>query len=57
MMISPDTVRISKFGSWVTSAGHADWYTVETNSPEYKGDYADKSSFLVYRVSFYSYLV
>ena len=57
MMISPDTVRVLKFGSWATSAGHADWYTVETNSPEYKGDYADKSSFLVYRVSFYSYLV
>jgi alkylation response protein AidB-like acyl-CoA dehydrogenase len=41
--------RISKKGSWVTSGGFADFYVAQTTSPDFKGNYADLSVFLVYK--------
>ncbi len=41
--------RISKKGSWVTSGGFADFYVAQTVSPDFKGNYADLSVFLVYK--------
>ena len=52
-MLSPDTIRVLKFGSWATSAGHADWYAMETISPKFKGDFSNLAVFVVYKVSLY----
>ena len=52
-MLSSDTIRVLKFGSWATSAGHADWYAMETISPEFKGDFSNLAVFVVYKVSFH----
>jgi alkylation response protein AidB-like acyl-CoA dehydrogenase len=41
--------RISKKGSWVTSGGFADFYVAQTTSPDFNGNYADLSVFLVYK--------
>ena len=43
-----DGWKISKKSSWTTSGGFADWYIVQTTSPDFDGDYADLSCFLVY---------
>lgn len=40
--------QVSKQASWTTSAGFADWYIVQTTSPEFAGNYADLSCFLIY---------
>ena len=40
--------RVFKKASWTTSAGFADWYVVQTTSPDFDGDYSDLSCFLVY---------
>ncbi len=40
--------QVSKKASWTTSAGFADWYIVQTTSPEFAGNYADLSCFLIY---------
>jgi alkylation response protein AidB-like acyl-CoA dehydrogenase len=40
--------QVSKKASWTTSAGFADWYIVQTTSPEFDGNYADLSCFLIY---------
>lgn len=42
-----DGWKISKKASWTTSAGFADFYVVQTTSPEFKGNYSDLSCFLV----------
>ncbi|XP_066966515.1 uncharacterized protein [Macrobrachium rosenbergii] len=47
--LDEQTVQILKFGSWSTSAGYADFYTIMTVSPEYNGNYSDLSFFLVYK--------
>ncbi len=44
-----DSWQVSKKASWTTSAGFADWYIVQTTSPEFNGNYADLSCFLIYR--------
>lgn len=44
-----DGWQVSKKASWTTSAGFADWYIVQTTSPEFDGNYADLSCFLIYR--------
>jgi len=44
-----DCWQVSKKASWTTSAGFADWYIVQTTSPEFDGNYADLSCFLIYR--------
>ncbi|MGF1513548.1 MAG: acyl-CoA dehydrogenase family protein [Elainellaceae cyanobacterium] len=41
--------KVSKRASWTTSAGFADWYIVQTSSPDFAGDFSDLSCFLVYR--------
>ena len=38
-----------KYGSWATSAGFADFYCVQTVSPDFGGDYSNLSVFLVYQ--------
>ena len=42
-----DGWKISKKASWTTSAGFADFYVVQTTSPDFKGNYSDLSCFLV----------
>jgi alkylation response protein AidB-like acyl-CoA dehydrogenase len=39
--------RIRKKASWTTSAGFADWYVVQTTSPDFGGDYSNLSCFLI----------
>jgi alkylation response protein AidB-like acyl-CoA dehydrogenase len=43
-----DGWRVFKKASWTTSAGFADWYIVQTTSPEFAGNYSDLSCFLIY---------
>jgi len=40
--------QVTKNASWTTSAGFADWYIVQTTSPEFNGNYSDLSCFLIY---------
>jgi len=40
--------QVFKKASWTTSAGFADWYIVQTTSPEFSGNYSDLSCFLIY---------
>nr|XP_045601407.1 uncharacterized protein LOC123760049 [Procambarus clarkii] len=47
--LDEETIQLLKFGSWATSAGHADWYTIQTVSPNYGGDYSNLSCFLVFK--------
>jgi alkylation response protein AidB-like acyl-CoA dehydrogenase len=42
-----DTWRVLKKASWTTSGGFADWYIVQTTSPDFDGDYSDLSCFLI----------
>lgn len=44
----PQGWQVSKKASWTTSAGFADWYIVQTTSPEFDGNYSDLSCFLIY---------
>jgi len=39
--------RVRKKASWTTSGGFADWYVIQTTSPEFNGNYADLTSWLV----------
>ncbi|MBF2097211.1 MAG: acyl-CoA/acyl-ACP dehydrogenase [Gloeomargaritaceae cyanobacterium C42_A2020_066] len=45
----PQGWQVSKKASWTTSAGFADWYVVQTTSPDFAGNYADLSCFLIFR--------
>ncbi|MEZ5923415.1 MAG: acyl-CoA dehydrogenase family protein [Hyphomicrobiaceae bacterium] len=42
-----DTWHVKKKASWTTSGGFADWYIIQTTSPEFNGDYANLSCFLI----------
>ena len=42
-----DGWKVNKKASWTTSAGFADFYIVQTTSPDFKGNYSDLSCFLV----------
>ena len=42
-----DGWKVFKKASWTTSGGFADWYIVQTTSPDFAGDYSDLSCFLV----------
>ncbi|MSS73559.1 MAG: acyl-CoA dehydrogenase [Candidatus Latescibacteria bacterium] len=42
-----DGWKVRKKASWTTSAGFADWYIVQTTSPDFGGDYSDLSCFLI----------
>ncbi len=39
--------RVHKKASWTTSGGFADWYIVQTTSPDFGGDYSNLSCFLI----------
>ena len=39
--------KVMKKASWTTSGGFADWYIVQTTSPEFGGDYSNLSCFLI----------
>ena len=39
--------KVMKKASWTTSGGFADWYIVQTTSPNFDGDYSDLSVFLI----------
>lgn len=41
--------RVNKKSSWTTSGGFADFYLTQTTSPDFNGNYADLSVFLVYK--------
>ncbi len=39
--------KVRKKAAWTTSAGFADWYVIQTTSPDFNGDYANLSCFVV----------
>ncbi len=39
--------KVNKKASWTTSGGFADWYIIQTTSPDFDGDYSDLSCFLI----------
>ncbi len=39
--------KVLKKASWTTSGGFADWYVVQTTSPDFAGDYSNLSCFLI----------
>lgn len=47
--LDDNNIQLLKYGSWATSAGFADWYTIQTISPNFEGDYSNLSCFLVYK--------
>ena len=42
-----DGWHVKKKASWTTSGGFAEWYIVQTTSPDFGGDYSNLSCFLV----------
>ncbi|HWL18164.1 MAG TPA: acyl-CoA dehydrogenase family protein [Bradyrhizobium sp.] len=42
-----DGWRVHKKASWTTSGGFADWYVVQTTSPDFNGDYSSLSCFMI----------
>ncbi|XP_068236172.1 uncharacterized protein [Palaemon carinicauda] len=47
-MLDENTLQVLKYGSWCTSAGHADWYTVGITSPFFDGDASSLAVLIVY---------
>lgn len=47
--LDENNIQLLKYGSWATSSGFADWYTIQTISPNFGGDYSNLSCFLVYK--------
>jgi alkylation response protein AidB-like acyl-CoA dehydrogenase len=45
----PGGWKIFKKASWTTSSGFADWYIVQTTSPNFNGNYSDLSCWLLYK--------
>jgi alkylation response protein AidB-like acyl-CoA dehydrogenase len=43
-----DGWHVRKRGAFTTSSGFADWYLTQTTSPDFDGDYANLSVFLLY---------
>ncbi len=41
-----DGWKVRKKSSWTTSGGFADWYVLQTTSPDFDGDYSNLSVFL-----------
>ena len=39
--------KVMKKSSWTTSGGFADWYIIQTTSPDFNGDYSNLSCFLI----------
>ncbi len=42
-----DGWKVRKKASWTTSGGFADWYIVQTTSPDFGGNYADLTCWLI----------
>jgi alkylation response protein AidB-like acyl-CoA dehydrogenase len=42
-----DGWKVRKKASWTTSGGFADWYIIQTTSPNFAGNYSDLSCFLI----------
>jgi len=42
-----DGWHVRKKASWTTSGGFADWYIIQTTSPDFGGNYADLSCWLI----------
>ncbi len=42
-----DGWKVNKKASWTTSGGFADWYIIQTTSPDFAGDYSDLSCFVI----------
>ena len=42
-----DGWHVRKKASWTTSGGFADWYIIQTTSPDFDGDYSNLSCFLL----------
>lgn len=47
--LDKETIQLLKYGSWATSAGYADWYSIQTLSPDFDGDYSNLSCFLIFK--------
>ncbi|XP_076065562.1 uncharacterized protein LOC143039423 [Oratosquilla oratoria] len=47
--LDKERIQLLKYGSWATSAGFADWYTIQTISPSFTGNYSSLSCFLVFK--------
>ena len=45
-------IQVLRYGAWVTSAGFADFYVVESTSPSYGGDFMNLSLYLMFQVTF-----
>lgn len=45
------TIQVLRYGAWVTSAGFADFYVVESTSPSFGGDFMNLSVFLMFKVT------
>ncbi len=44
-----DGWKLLKKAAWTTSGGFADWYIIQTSSPDFGGDYSNLSCFVVYK--------
>ncbi|KAF2348837.1 Oxidoreductase FAD/NAD(P)-binding [Trinorchestia longiramus] len=42
-------IKLLKYGSWATSSGCADWYAIQTVSPEFNRNFSDMICFLIYK--------
>ena len=49
-ILDDNMIKILKYCSWATSAGYADFYTIQTVSPDFNGDFSNLSCFLIYNV-------
>ncbi|XP_037785192.1 uncharacterized protein LOC119580999 [Penaeus monodon] len=47
--VDENTVQLFRYCSWATSCGHADWYAIQSISPDFEGDYSRLTNFLVYK--------
>ena len=45
-------IQVLRYGAWVTSAGFADFYVVESTSPSFEGDFMNLSLYLMFKVKF-----
>ena len=51
------SIQVLRYGAWVTSAGFADFYVVESTSPSYGGDFMNLSLFLMFKVRVVCFLL
>lgn len=44
-----DDIKVLKYGSWATSSGCADFYAIQTVSPDFGRDFSNMTCFLIYK--------